>query len=315
MVSTSTPGKCPIAFIVFNRPAHTKRVFEAIREHRPTDLFLIADGPRHSNELDDLLCKEVRAIVSKIDWPCRVRRNFSDTNLGTKRRVGSDLDWVFSFVDRAIILEDDCLPHADFFEFCNALLDKYEHDDRVAAITGNNFQKGTIRGPFSYYFSKYPHIWGWATWRRSWERYQPDLPFWESWRNTRGWRLKTPSLVERRYWLKIFDSSFSGEIDSWAYPFHASIWKGGGLTATPNVNLVSNIGFDEHATRTKSDTSWLSDIPSGRIGTIEHPNDIEQDFEADKFVFDHVFGGRAYRFPWIIWTVLVKVGKIVRKSP
>jgi hypothetical protein len=184
---------------VFNRPDITEKSFEQIRRQEPPLLFLIADGPRLGHSTDQARCEEVRDIVRNIDWPCEVHQNFSEVNQGAKQRVSSGLDWVFSIVDRATILEDDCVAHPDFFLFCNELLERFDGDERVSGITGNNFQNGQKRGEHSYYFSKYLHVWGWATWRRAWDFYQADIDFWPGWRGSEDWKQQMPDTVERRY--------------------------------------------------------------------------------------------------------------------
>lgn len=285
-----------IAYIIFNRPRHTKKSFAAIRSQQPSHLFIIADGPRVGHDLDEKYCKEVRSIVEDIDWPCEVHRNYSDVNLGLKQRVSSGLDWVFSITERAIILEDDCVPHSDFFSYCDELLEYYAEDKRVSVVTGNNFQEGQKRGDAAYYFSKYNHCWGWATWRRAWKHYQGDLPFWDSWQKSSDWKTKLSDPIERRYWANIFTRVSRGEINSWAYPWTASVWYMGGLTATPNVNLVTNIGFGPDGTHTKS-TEDLEGLPSESLGELTHPMVVCQDFDADRFAFDGIFGGKNYRWP------------------
>ena len=287
----------PIAYIVFNRPQHTKRTFAVLRDQRPSQLFIIADGSRTGHPTDAERCAEVRAIVDQVDWPCEVHRNYAGSNLGLKRRVSSGLDWVFGQVDRAIVLEDDCVAHPDFFRFCDELLELYFEDERVSVITGNNFQNGQKRGDASYYFSKFNHCWGWATWRRAWQYYQGGLPFWPEWRNSDDWKQTVPDKIERQYWKKIFEKVYADRIDSWAYPWTACVWKYGGLTATPNVNLVSNIGFGADATHTTSPSSEQAGIPVEPIGDLSHPYHIKQDSFADSYVFDHTFGGRNQRLP------------------
>lgn len=287
----------PVAFIVFNRPELTKITFEVIRNQKPSQLFIIADGPRLGNIPDQERCAAVRAIVQEVDWPCQVYRNYSDFNLGLKKRVSSGLDWVFSEVDRAIILEDDCLAHPDFFNFSNLLLEYYEDDERISVITGQNLQYGRVRGNASYYFSIYPHCWGWATWRRSWQSYRGDISFWPVWSESPDWRKKIIDPVERSYWKKIFDTVYANAIDSWAYPWTASVWRFGGLTITPNVNLVSNIGFGDDATHTKYVDSPLSKIPVFAMNVLSHPLNVERNVDADRWVFDYVYGGCKYRFP------------------
>jgi hypothetical protein len=286
-----------VAYIVFNRPAHTAKTFAVLREQRPEQLFIIADGPRPGHPTDAARCAEVREIVENVDWPCDVQREYADTNLGLKRRVSSGLDWVFGQVDHAIVLEDDCVAHPDFFSFCDTLLARYAEDERVAVVTGNNFQQGRKRGSASYYFSKYNHCWGWATWRRAWRHYHGDLPFWPEWKHSAHWRHCAPDSVERRYWTGIFDRVHSGEVNSWAYPWTASVWYHGGLTATPNVNLVSNIGFGEDATHTKLAESMHASMATVALGQLSHPASVRADAAADRYVFDHSFGGRHQRLP------------------
>lgn len=280
----------PVALVVFNRPEHTRASFESVRARRPSQLFVIADGPRRQYAGEAQRCEQVRAIVEQVDWDCEVHRDYADENLGLKRRVSSGLDWVFSHVDRAIVLEDDCVAHPDFFRFCDVLLDRYADDDGVAVVTGDNFQGGIQRGDASYYFSKYNHCWGWATWRRAWQHYDGAIPFWPSWRDSDHWRQTTPNPVERRYWEAIFDRVHRGEIDSWAYPWTACTWYHGGLTATPNVNLVTNIGFGPGATHTHA---GMAPTGTSALGPIRHPADVERDLEADRFTFENHFGGGA----------------------
>lgn len=281
----------PIAFIIFNRPRHTKKTFDIIRSQKPKKLFIIADGPRNNINADFELCQEVKKIVSNIDWDCDVYRNFSEVNLGCKLRPKSGIDWVFDHVDRAIILEDDCLAHEDFFYFCENLLEKYKDNNLVAAITGNNFQKNKKRGDASYYFSKYNHVWGWATWKRSWKNNDSNINFWPSFKKTDRWQKIFDNTMERKYWESIFDKVYNKEFETaWDYPWTASVWFHNGLTATPNVNLVSNIGFGPDGTHTIAKTDQEG-LPTNQLGRLYHPILIQQNIEADRFVFDNQFGG------------------------
>lgn len=263
---------------------------------KPSKLFIIADGPRINNELDIVNCKKVRDIVRKIDWPCEVQCDFAEKNLGLKKRVSSGLDWVFSKVERAIILEDDCVANSDFFMFCDELLNYYAEDNRIWVVTGNNFQEGNRRGDAAYYFSKYNHCWGWATWRRAWKQYQGDLPFWDTWQKSSDWNSKLSDRIERRYWANIFSKVSRGEFNSWAYPWTASVWYHGGLTVTPNVNLVTNIGFGPDGTHTNSDED-SEGLPTEPLGKLTHPKTVSRDTKADRFTFDGVFGGKNRRWP------------------
>src|SRR3989344_7840291 len=160
----------PVAFLLFNRPETTARVFAASARAKPPNLLVVADGPRANRPGEAELCAAARAVIEKVDWDCEVVTHFSEVNLGCKCRMSSGVDWVFQTVPEAILLEDDCLPHPSFFRFCEEMLEGYRNDERISMIGGTNFQKGRERSPDSYYFSRYTHIWGWASWRRAWQK-------------------------------------------------------------------------------------------------------------------------------------------------
>lgn len=303
----------PIAYIIFNRPCQTRATFALIRAQQPVKLFLIADGPRLGHSTDDERCQEVRKIVEEIDWPCEVQHNYADQNIGCKQRVITGLNWVFESVEQAIILEDDVLPHPDFFFFCEELLSRYKNDDRVACITGDNFQNGHWRGDASYYFSKYSHIWGWATWRRSWMKNNPSLSFWPEWKKSLEWHKQMPDCLERGYWEQIMDKMYNNEIDTWDYPWTASIWYQGGLIATPNMNLVTNIGFGPDATHTV-EVEAREGLPVHSLGALTHPDVVVQNKIADKYTFNYHCGGINFRFHTRLMRLpRLVVGKIYNK--
>jgi hypothetical protein len=306
--------KTAVLFLLFNRPDTTRHVFEKIRQIKPQRLYLASDGPREGNDGDIEKITRAREIATKVDWPCEVKTLFRDKNLGCKRGVSTAITWFFEHEEQGIILEDDCVPHLDFFVFCENLLEHHAKDERVSIISGNNFQNGKWRGDTSYYFSKYNHIWGWATWRRAWNDYQGDIKFWPKWKNSKDWLSHTPDKVERRYWQKIFDYVYAGQMDSWAYPWTASIWYKGGLTATPNVNLVSNIGFGEDATHTISENDKNANVLTQEIGEIIYPKEIKQDIRADRYNFDNFFDGLNKRFPHNLFRLPKRVIKYFLKN-
>jgi hypothetical protein len=164
-----------VALIIFNRTDTTKKVFEVLRQVKPAKLLVIADAPRHNYPDDIEKCAATRQIIEQVDWNCQVIKNYSEKNLGNKLRISTGLNWVFEQVEQAIILEDDCLPHPSFLPFCEDLLDKYQDDQRIMTRSGNNFQFGRKRTEYSYYFSRYTLIWGWATWRRAWQHYDAEM--------------------------------------------------------------------------------------------------------------------------------------------
>lgn len=277
----ATPPAPPILFLIFNRPDLTERVFQRIRETRPRQLFIAADGPRTDHLGEDQLCAETRAVVATIDWACEVHRLYREQNLGCKNAVSEAITWFFEHVEEGIIIEDDCLPEPSFFSYCALLLEKYRYEDQVYVIGGTNVASNRLTGN-SYRFTKVPEIWGWASWRRAWAGYDPDMIDWDSLRET-GWlkRIWKHTYIAN-YWTSVFTRARSGEIDSWAYPFFFHIWSRNGVATIPDVNLISNVGFGERATHTTTTTSPLSKIATGRIvAPISHPTNTYIDDKLD----------------------------------
>jgi hypothetical protein len=214
-------------------------------------LLLVADGPRQDREGEAEACRQVREIVAHVDWPCEVFRNFSESNLGCQERMISGLNWVFSLVEEAIILEDDCLPDPSFFPFCQELLERYRGDDRIAYISGDNFVQSYTKPGDSYYFSRIGGTWGWATWRSEWRRYDRHLSDWPELRKQRMLEeiFDEPKAVG--LYTRIFDAMYEKRgPDTWDYQWLYTNLKNNSIAIVPNVNLIANIGFGEGATHT-----------------------------------------------------------------
>lgn len=278
----------PIGFLIFNRPDLTEIVFQAIAEIKPKQLFVIADGPRFPEEEEK--CEQTRAIIKKVDWDCEVLTNFSDKNLGCGRRESSGFDWVFSQVEEAIFLEDDTLPSPSFFSFCQTLLEHYRHDERVMHISGDN-SLNQDRTNDSYYFSKYMHGWGWASWKRAWKHYDYSMKTWPTFKESGLLKLVCENKSEQKYWQKIFDQMYADPkvIDTWDYQWIYACWSQGGLAITPNKNLISNLGFNRpDAAHTVSD-SPRSKLAISDIWEINHPPFFIKNREADNYTCDHIY--------------------------
>lgn len=281
----------PVLFLIFNRPDLTNCVFERIREAKPKHLFVAADGARPDHAGDAELCAETRQIIKKVDWDCELRTLFREQNLGCKQAVSSAITWFFKHVEQGIILEDDCLPDMTFFRFCSELLGKYRHDERVMAISGNNFQNGEFDPGSSCYFSIYNHIWGWATWRRAWRHYDGKLTLWPRLRES-GWLEGWLQTIDAAaYWCNIFDSVYAGQINSWGYPWTFACWAQHGLSVLPAINLVSNIGFDNRATHTKAQNSPVANLPALAMDfPLVYPSGMVRQYKADSYTATNHFG-------------------------
>ncbi|MBD2610738.1 MAG: glycosyltransferase [Nostoc sp. ZfuVER08] len=284
--------KTPVCLIVFNRPDTTEKVFQAIRQVKPPILLVVSDGPRIDKLGEVEKCAAVRAIIDKVDWECQVLKNFSDVNMGLKRRVSTGLDWVFNNVEEAIILEDDCLPDPTFFRFCEDLLEYYRYDKRVMLITGTNFQFGLQRTEYSYYFSRYIDCWGWATWKRAWQHYDFEMKQWPEIRDNNWLFDILQDSQEVASWTNIFQNTYDGYINSWAYRWKLACWIQNGLTIIPSTNLVSNIGFNADAVHTKDNKSPFANTPVKAMDfPLRHPEFVIRDAEADNFTKKVMFGG------------------------
>ncbi|MDB5244343.1 MAG: methyltransferase FkbM [Parcubacteria group bacterium] len=250
-----TPLTTPVAFIVFKRPEKTARVFEAIRQARPKQLFIIADGPRNVEE--KIKTDAVRAITENIDWDCEVKRLYQEKNLGVKYGPPAGISWVFTHVDRCIFLEDDCLPDPTFFPYCTELLERYESDDRVMLISGDNFQQKNkyFNCPESYYFSVSPNLWGWASWRRAWQKFEEEpMSSWPEFKNSETFKQIFPDGAVREWWSILFERNWLKTVNTWEGPWLYVCIKVG-LCINPVTNLVSNIGHDEEGAHWKQGLS------------------------------------------------------------
>src|SRR5258708_10442639 len=255
MNSFSPPGplQTAVLLIIFNRPETTKLVFEAIRTAKPSRLYIAADGPRKNVLSDRENCNAARKIVEHMDWDCKVETRFSDKNLNCGVAPASAFTWFFQHEEEGIILEDDCLPSQSFFWFCQELLERYRHDTRVMHVGGNNFLNGWQKdGDYSYYFSRSGYVWGWATWKRAWKKFDYKIEGYPKAKLNGFFRYYFLNPIEKMYRLRKFNKTIVGNeyVNWWDYQWDFARYSNSGLAIVPNVNLVKNIGFGESDTHT-----------------------------------------------------------------
>lgn len=292
----------PVVFWIFKRPETTEKVFAAIAQARPKNLFVFAEGPRPDHPEDQALCAQARAIV-KVDWPCNFQYDYAPKHMGGKVRFATAMKWIFSQVDRAIILEDDCVPDPSFFPFCAELLEKYKDDTRIGMITGFNAQLGRSRTKDSYFFSTYHFCWGWATWRRTWQCFDEDLgTFEKQWPQVRdaGWiKTRFRRKASQAQWSVLFEDLYrlGGKNITDGYWTFTALTRNL-LTIIPNQNLISNIGWGKTATHTKLTDryAYLPTIPMQF--PLRHPGKIAVNTKADDFVERILFSPSLLRKRW-----------------
>lgn len=289
----------PVLLTIFRRPDTTQAVLDRLSQVRPRTLLVAADGPRNHRPGEADLCEATRKLIDKITWCDDIRTTYSDMNMGLRRRMASAITWAFENFEEAIILEDDCVPDPSFFRFCHELLEQYRNDNRIMAISGDNFQTEVRCPDSSYYFSRYPHCWGWATWRRAWRLYDDDMKLWPLIRDGSWLHDILQDTRAVQWWRNTLESVAQERIDSWATRWTFACWVNSGLTVLPNVNLVRNIGFNSRGTNTVDEYDPFSRPVATMTFPLRQPPMIVRDAMADTLTERRVFSPtlitRAYR--------------------
>ncbi|MFY9232453.1 MAG: hypothetical protein WAO50_11150 [Candidatus Nanopelagicales bacterium] len=280
----------PVLVIAFNRPDHLSVLMDRLREVQPSQLFIAVDGPRphKAGELERV--QACRDLATTVDWSCDVQTNFQNDNLGCGLGVSTAISWFFDNVDRGVILEDDIIPDPSFFPYCEELLDRYENDERVFAISGCNFVPAEHQShpELPYRFSQVPHIWGWATWQRSWAKHRLDIAGWREVLPVKTlWSRVGHSIPSTVYWTSTFELLARKEVDTWDGQLVLAAMAEDAWTATSNVNLIENIGFNEQATHTTVDRQELQPVESIRLPMVAVP--VGHDSRADSWTRQHHF--------------------------
>lgn len=300
----------PVLFLIFNRLETTKKVFNQIRDVKPLYFFIACDGGR--NELEKYKVDEIRGwVLDNIDWQCEVKTLFRDENLGCGKAVSSAITWFFENVEKGIILEDDCLPSNSFFYYCEELLIKYFEDTRIMHIAGTNlFSEETKNLNTSYYFSKYSNIWGWATWRSAWVKYDFDLKKFGEIRKTnylRSYFDYYPSFINRMKWYSaVFNLNEElRQIDTWDYQWCFTSAISNGFAIVPYLNLIENIGNDNNATHSHDNNPFLIQKAENINLPLVHPNVQVVNKKYDLIYEKYFFGG----FLNVFKVILVDFGR------
>lgn len=287
-IASNNHLETPILFMIFSRPDTTLKVFEEIRNARPKKLFIAADGPRENRPGEAQRCVEARQVVNMVDWPCEVHTLLRDKNLGCGRAVSGAITWFFEHVTEGIILEDDTLPSPDFFRFCVELLERYRDDTRVWGIAGHclpNSVKG--RTQYSYFFSNWDYIWGWATWKRAWKHYDYEIKRYKMIVDKGYFHSKYTSLYEAYYMKAAFDKAYyrNNEVTWWDHQWGFARKINSGLFIVPVNNMVINLGLGNAATNTK-DANRLNFLKLEDMKfPLAHPEFVMHDRITDDEVF------------------------------
>jgi len=280
----------PVLLVAFNRPEETARVIARLREVKPKKIYFAVDGAREGRAKEVALVEQTQKLVQEFDWNCEVNTAFQTVNLGCGLGVSTAVSWALENEESIIVLEDDVLPDLSFFPFCTELLERFKDDDRVFAVSGSNHVPSKfVVGTDSYRFTPTTEVWGWAVWRRTWEKYEFDI---KNWRNEITFSELRKQLggswLATILWRKLFDLVAQNKIDTWDYQLAFASLKSKSLVATSNVNLTENLGFGPGATHTQRIPKYIR--PTIEIEfPLRHPH-VELDDIANNWTQKQVHG-------------------------
>ncbi len=302
----------PVLIIAYKRYDTTRKVVDAVRAAGTREVYFAANAPNPNSPNDERQCSQVRSLIDDFRPSVKVHTLFRTQHLSAKESIVSAIDWFFDNVHEGIILEDDCVPALSFFPFCGEMLAKYRNEPTVMHIGASNFQPSQNWDSRSYYFSRYSYIWGWATWRRAWKTFDVTLEELSQHDFGRTVDARFRSDAERSYWCLLYRYLMGGQIDTWDYQWNFSVWAKGGYSIVPGVNMVSNIGFGNHATNTTSADSKFANLPVREIEfPLQYAESLEYCDPADANDSDNLFGiSRSYRS----FHLKIRVAKLLSRS-
>ena len=299
------PYKTDIAVLLlfFNRSQTFSQVFEAVRQARPSKLLLYQDGPRDARDLPGIeACRKI-ASDEHIDWDCEVHRQYLEHNQGCDPSGYRSHQWAFSLADKVMVLEDDVVPAQSFFPFCKEMLDRYEHDERISMIAGFNIDETSPDISDSYFFTTAFSIWGWASWRRVAQRWDPTYAF----VNNHEAMQKLQRIAKERRLRKDMLQMFLDHSRSGKEYFETIYWSDmllhDSLAIMPQKNQIRNIGLMADSTHFSAE---LRTTPHRirRLFTMQHL-ELEFPLRHPAVVAEHkpylerLYKANAWNHPWI----------------
>lgn len=279
-----------VLLIAFNRLSTVNEVFNQIKIVKPKRLYIASDGPRKSIPGEHDIVDHIRThLVKAVDWQCDVKTLFWDFNLGCKIAVSSAISWFFDHEEQGIILEDDCVPSKSFFYYCEDLLNKYKFNTNISVISGDGRATLNNKIDTSYDFISYSLIWGWASWRRVWKKYDVSIKDWPKNKRQVMKQLDNKPNV-KLFWIYILNRIYRNKIDTWDYQLNYLLLKDKSLCIVPQNNLITNIGFGDDATHTFDQNSTHSKLPRFELDTpYIAPDEIKCNILLNEYMNENSF--------------------------
>lgn len=237
----------PVLIFAYRRPEHLRNTITSLMRcagFQESPVIVYADGPRGSGEYEAVMAtREVaRSMLGE-----RAEYHFSEANRGLSESVISGVTETLERFGRVIVVEDDLDLSPTFLIFMNAALNRYADEENVYQVSGYMFDVQELAEERAALFLPFTVSWGWATWKRAWERFDPIATGWEA--------LRADKQLRRRFNLDggydystMLIRQMAGLRDSWAIRWYWTVFKAKGLVLFPPVSLVRNTGFDGSGT-------------------------------------------------------------------
>lgn len=248
----------PVLLVGFNRPAAMAQTARVVADLGYDEVYLGVDGPREGSASDGALIEQsVEAARHALGHGIRgVLRQTS--NLGCAAAVPTAIDWFFQHVESGLILEDDCIPTAQAAEFVETGLAQYQTSESVYLVTCGSFT--APQGAPGAFLTRFPHLWGWATWRDKWQLLQPQGDVVSGARRSSTWHTFSP--LERRDWTNMLALSTGDSPTTWDYGVLARLWSLEKFGLAPSAPLMRNVGFGPEATHAATPPPWYWEADS-----------------------------------------------------
>lgn len=298
--------KSAVLLITFNRFEYTKKVVEKLKECDIGRIYIFNDGPRNSNDKNNR--DQIKQLIENTEWKSEIKLWFSEKNLSCGYGVSSAISWAFENEEKLIILEDDCVPTHSFFEFCNHNLEKYKNDNRVGIIVGrSHHDKPELFRGNDYVFSHYGFTWGWATWKRVWEKFDIEMADWNDFKKQGGFINSFYSIEEAKYLDTFYEKRYKTlKNHTWDYQLFFLMYSSGYLFIVPAKNLIENIGYIGTHYSGKSHEHTIKAIEDFKIKN--EPKFIQANREYDYYYFKHTI-----KFPSLYKRAIRKLLRYIKE--
>ena len=292
-MNTTQPLKVAVLLICYRRIESTLKILEIVK-HWGHEIVISVDGPQKAHEV--AVASLIAELVSFREMNENTRLLVRPKNLGLAFNVTRSIDEVLVDNDAIIVLEDDCIPDPTAGRYFTELLEYFKDDLRIFSVSGSAFlaqdETPVTMRRFSYLFSKYPHVWGWATWKDRWSQYDLKTPDLESFVNDHpSLCLYSRHWIEKEFWIQTLRGYRSlAAPQSWDFQWSFTHFKNSGLCIIPTANLISNVG-DVCGTHV-ADVLPHNRISNSTAFPISHYPFVVPSIDYDNKVFLNNYNGR-----------------------